>query len=140
MVENGKPYITRTAVLTVAQLARLGYISTNLKLYRWSDRVEQEEAWTVKDEFPIPPDACRGKADTNAVTAMALPDGDHLLMFTDGNWPLRELKALEAWRSAQPDGSVRIVKVGADANPRLTGAHVFDPEDILLAVDGLVTV
>ena len=28
MVENGKPYITRTAVLTVAQLARLGYIST----------------------------------------------------------------------------------------------------------------
>jgi hypothetical protein len=39
MVENGKPYITRTAVLTVAQLARLGYISTNLKLYRWSDRL-----------------------------------------------------------------------------------------------------
>lgn len=139
MVENGKPYITRTAVLTVAQLVRLGYVSTDVKLYRWGAQVEQEEAWTVEGEFPIAPDSYRGRANTEAVTAMALSGGDQLLIFTDGSWPLRELKALEAWRSEQPDGSVRIVKVGADANPRLTGAHVFDAEEILLAVDGLET-
>jgi hypothetical protein len=139
MVENGKPYITRTAVLTVAQLARLGYLSTDVKLYRWGDQVEQEAAWTVEDEFPIAPDSYRGRANTQAINTTAIPDGDHLLIFTDGSLPLRDLKTLEAWRSAQPDGSVRIVKVGADANPRLSGAHVFDAEEILLAVDGLET-
>lgn len=137
MVENGKPYITRTAVMTVAQLVHLGYMSSDVKLYRWRDQVEQDAAWTVKDEFPITPDSYRGRARIEAVNAMDFPSGDQLLVFTDGSWPLRDLKALETWRSAQPDGSVRIVKVGADANPRLTGAHVFDAGEILLAVDDL---
>ena len=137
MVENGKPYITRTAVMTIAQLVRLGYMSTDIRLYRWGDQVKQEAAWTAKDEFPIAPDSYRGRANTDAVKSMAIPDGDQLLIFTDGSWPLRDLKALEAWRSVQPGGSVRIIKVGADANPRLAGAHVFDAVEILLAVDGL---
>ena len=134
MSENAKPFIVRTCVLTVAQYLRLGYASARVTLHRWAGDVEQADGWTVDDEFPAAFQQCAGRTSAQALVELDLSDDDRVLLLTDGFWAPREAKKISAWRQALPEGHLRVVRIGSDAHPQLTGADVFSPDEILAAL------
>ncbi|MDQ0375988.1 hypothetical protein [Cellulomonas humilata] len=136
MSENAKPFVTRTSVLTVAQYVRLGYASTSVRLHRWADDLQEEGDWTVDDEFPAAFHQCVGRTSAQALVGLELTDDDQMLLLTDGFWAPKEAKEISAWKRALPDGCLRVIKVGSDAHPQLTGADVFAPDEILAALNG----
>lgn len=136
MSENAKPFVVRTCVLTVAQYLRLGYASAEIRLHRWADDLEEAGGWTVDDEFPAAFHRCAGRTSSQALVGLALTDDDRVLLLTDGFWAPREAKGISAWRRALPEGCLRVVKVGSDSHPQLTGADVFAPDEILAGLSG----
>lgn len=135
MSENTKPFIVRTCVLTVAQYLRLGYASADAKLYRWAEGLVEAD-WTVGDEFPEHFHRCEGRSSPQALAGLEVSDGDCVMLFTDGCWSAKEAEAIREWMGALPDDLVRLVKVGSDADPKLTGNSVFKPDEILASVCG----
>jgi hypothetical protein len=137
MGDSGKPFIMRTLVMAVAQWTRLGYGAAELMLSSWGAEVRGCADWNARMELPADLLACGGASDCEVLTRMLEEKRDDaFLLFTDGFWPQGADRQLRRWKACVPPGALRIVKVGADANPRLKGEHVFTAENLLAALDG----
>jgi hypothetical protein len=137
MRDGGKPFIVRTLVMSVAQWVRLGYGRAEIGLCAWASEARRIPDWNIGDEFPAELLVCRGKTDAAALIRLLgdKPEGKVLLL-TDGFWSRDDAKALERWKEACPPDTLRIVKIGADADPQLRGTDVFLAEDLFAALDG----
>jgi hypothetical protein len=122
MGDGGKPFIMRTAVMTVAQWVRLGYGYAEIRLCAWASEAHHFLDWSAKKEYPAELLVCGGNSNGNALIQLfgEKPDGK-VLLFSDGFWARDTL---------------RIVKIGADANPQLKGVDVFLAEDLFTVLDG----
>jgi hypothetical protein len=138
MGDSGKPFIMRTLATTVAQWARFDHAEAEIALFGWSAQLRAFAGWSAEQDYPSELLCCEGASDCEALTRMLeARRNDSFLLFTDGFWSQAVEKQSRRWKaSLQPD-AFRIVRIGADANPRLKGEHVFAAEDILVALDGL---
>ncbi|QIE30197.1 VWA domain-containing protein [Caballeronia sp. SBC2] len=137
MRDDGKPFAMRTVVMAVAQWVRFGYGEVEIRLCGWGSEVRDFFEWSAKDEFPAELLTFDGTSDWKVLiqSLEEQPDGK-VLLFTDGFWPHRSEKLLKQWRECRPLGALRIIKIGADANPRLSGPEVFTADDFFAALDG----
>jgi hypothetical protein len=136
MVEGGKPFIMRTAVMAVAQWVRLGYARAEISLCGWASEMRHFLDWSTKDEFPVELLSCGGALNGEALIQWfgKKPDGK-VLLFTDGYWTRDGARLLKQWRECLPQDTLRVIKIGADANAQLKGPDVFAPEDMFAALD-----
>jgi len=137
MIEGGKRLIMRGLVRQVEQFLRLGYApKRDLKLVLWSDETSGH-SWNPGDELPIELFECKGSAGGEAlIRLLGTPSDDSFLLLTDGLWSDEARSAVRRWKDSIRPNALRVIKVGADANPKLTGDGVFDSEDFLSALDG----
>lgn len=137
MIESGKRLIMRGLVRKVEQFHRLGYApKRELKLVLWSDETISHP-WNPGEEIPSELVECSGSADGDAlVRLVGESSDDKVLILTDGFWPDESRAAIKRWKGKIAPGALRIIKVGADANPKLEGADVFDAEDFFKAMEG----
>lgn len=136
MSENGKPMLLGGAARLVEQCIRFGYAAADLRLVSWGASAE-EIPWNPDDEFPerlLSPQGSSNAASLLEFLATA-PEAA-VLIVTDGWWPSAEARKLRMWKRSQPPDTLRILKIGADANPQLKGPDVFGPEDIFSLFDG----
>ena len=133
-LENGKRMIMRGLARTVEQYCRLGFCMGEIKLVAWSKKAHIVE-WNPDNEFPQ--DMLDCKNTVNAETLIELlgnkPDGK-ILLVTDGFWGRDSAKALKRWKEKLLPDTLRIIKIGADANPQLEGTDVFSAEDLFAAL------
>ncbi|WP_430443863.1 MAG: hypothetical protein ACQZ2J_23475 [Pseudomonas piscis] len=136
MSEGGKPFITRTAVMTIAQWMHLAGGQERVRLCAWGSEAVFSD-WSMTDDYPEHMLVCRGKSSATALTHLLgdSPDGK-ILLLTDGFWPSAEARHLKQWRAGLRNDSVRVIKTGADANPQLKGPEIFLAEDLFSALDG----
>jgi len=137
MGDDGKPFTMRTVVMSVAQWVHLGYGSVEIRLRSWASEARDFLEWSVKDEFPAELLCCEGTSNGEALIQLLgeKPDGK-VLLFTDGFWSQENVKILKRWKECQPPDTLRIIKIGVDANPQLKGSDVFAAEDFFAALDG----
>ena len=61
------------------------------------------------------------------------------LILTDGFWTRDDVKTLSRWQEGLPPDTLRVIQIGADANPHLSkglkGAKVFAAEEVLAVLD-----
>ncbi len=136
MSEGGKYLIARGVVRATEQYFRLGYGCADLKLVAWSKEARVVE-WIPNKEFPPEMLVCERAANAEALITLLgeHPDG-RVLLITDGFWSQDDAKALKRWKENLQQGKLRVVKIGADANPQLKGADVFAVEGLFAALDG----
>lgn len=136
MSEGGKPFITRTAVTTIAQWIHLAGGGAQVRLCAWGSEAVFSD-WTITDDYPEHMLVCGGTSSATALTRLLgdSPDGKVLLL-TDGFWSSTETRHLKQWRAGLPHHSVRFIKTGSDANPQLKGPDAFLAEDLFAALDG----
>lgn len=137
MSENGKNTLVRAIARTAEQLIRLGYhCADGIKLVVWNSAAEMVE-WNPDDEFPESVLDCSGSANAAALCNLldTVPGGAFLLL-TDGWWSRDDARYLKRWKQAHQPGTLRIVKIGSDANPLLKGDDVFLPDDIFSVLEG----
>lgn len=137
MSDGGKPFIMRTLVMTVAQWAWFGYGRTEVSLWAWASEARLISDWGKRNEFPEELLSCSGTANGAALIQLIgdKPDGKVLLL-TDGFWSRDDAKTLKRWKDCLPFDTLRIIKIGADANPQLKGTDVFSSEELFAALDG----
>lgn len=141
MSEGGKPFILRTVVTTVAQWLWLEYGLAEIKLCAWASEARYWPDWGIKDEFPAEMLVCKGSANGLALIQLLGNELDgKVLILTDGFWTRDDVKALNRWQEGLPPNTLRIIQIGADANPHLSkelkGARVFAAEEVLAVLDG----
>lgn len=136
MSECGKNLIRRGVTRAVEQYVRLGYGCADIKLVAWSQEA-RVVAWTPDSEIPREMLDCKGAANAEALITLIgkQPDGK-VLLITDGFWAQNDAKALKRWKESLQQGTLRVIKIGADANPHLKGPDVFAAEDLFAALDG----
>ena len=138
MSESGKHLIARGLARATEQYYRLGYGHADLKLVAWNNEARPIE-WIADNEFPSEMLVCEKGA--NAIALITLlgkqPDGK-ILIITDGFWSQNDTKALKRWKEGLKPDTIRIIKIGSDANPQLKGADVFAHEDFFATLDGWV--
>lgn len=137
MGDDGRPFIMRTAVMTIAQWVRLGYGLAQIKLYAWGLQATLLSNWNVQQEYPAELLACNGTSNWKALVQMFgdKPDG-RILLLSDGFWSRNEARIFKQWKDCLPPDTLRIVRTGPDASPQLKGSDVFTAEDLLAALDG----
>lgn len=136
MVEGGKRFVVRGLVREVEQFIRLGHAPrTDLRLVLWRDRVVQLP-WQPGDEVPIAQLKCEGSGNAAVTQILGATAGDRYVIFSDGYWTDEARRELKCWRESLTDDALRVIKVGADANPKLAGPGVFESEDFFAAMDG----
>ena len=137
MSDGGKPFIMRTLVATVAQWVLYGYGHSEIALWAWASETCPIPDWSAKSEFPVELLSCAGTANSTSLIQLLgnKPDGKVLLL-TDGFWSQDDAKTLKRWKDCLPSGTLRIIKVGVDANPQLKGVDVFSSEELFAALDG----
>ncbi len=136
MSENGKPMLLRGVVRLVEQCIRFGHTAADLRLVAWGAAAE-EVPWNPDDEVPARLLAPGGESDAGALLGFLASDPSAaVLIVTDGWWPSAEARKLRMWKRSQPPDTLRILKIGADANPQLKGPDVSGPEDIFSLFDG----
>lgn len=137
MSDDGKPFIMRTLVTSVAQWAWYGYGRAEITLWAWSSEARHITDWGTKSEFPAELLLCAGTANSAALIQLLgdNPDGKVLLL-TDGFWSRDDMKNLNRWKDCLPSDTLRIIKIGADANPQIKGIGVFSSEELFAALDG----
>lgn len=136
MGEWGKFLIVRGVAQTLEQYLRLGYGKADLKLIAWGNEARIVN-WHSDQEFP--PELLIPKGSTNAKALIALFGRefcDKILLLTDGCWSHEDAKALICWKQSLPPNALRIIKIGADADPLLKGNNVFAVEELFAALDG----
>ena len=136
MAEWGKHLIARGVARAMEQYLRLGYACADLKIVAWGDKVRVLD-WCPDEEFPPEMLVSEGAAKAQALISLfrKQPDG-RVLLLTDGFWSQADSKALKRWKEGLQPDTIRIIMVGADANPQLRGADVFAAEDLFAALDG----
>ena len=136
MAEGGKCMLVRGIVRAVEQYVRFGYAVAHIKLVAWRDTATVVD-WDPDAEFPEFLLQCHGSAA--AVPLCELIDSqqaDKVLLLTDGFWSIEDARRLKRWkRSISPD-TLRIIKIGGDANPLLKGDDVFSSDEVFRALDG----
>mgnify|MGYP003823687419 CR=1 FL=1 len=137
MIEGGKRLIMRSLVRQVEQFHRLGYApKRELKLVLWSDDAARQ-SWNPGEDLPAELFECHGAADgEELVGLLGSPADDFFLILTDGFWSDESRSAVKRWKDSLRPDALRIIKVGADANPKLKGDDVVQAEDLLSALDG----
>ncbi len=136
MSEGGKHLIARGVARAVEQHVRLGYGCADLKLIVWGIDAQLME-WTPDREFPPEVLVCEGAANAEAlIRLLGQQPAAKLLLITDGFWSQDDAKALKRWKKNLQRDTLRIIKVGADANPHLRGTEVFASEEIFCVLDG----
>ncbi|PIY00884.1 MAG: hypothetical protein COZ23_05950 [Hydrogenophilales bacterium CG_4_10_14_3_um_filter_58_23] len=137
MGDGGKPFIMRTAVMGVAQWVRFGYGCAEIRLCAWACEARQLLDWRANKEYPVELLACSGTSNVKALVQLLgeKPDGK-VLLFSDGFWSRDDVRTLKRWKECLPLDTLRIIKIGADANPQLKGPDVFAVEDFFAALDG----
>jgi hypothetical protein len=138
MVESGKRLIVRGLVRQVEQYHRLGYAApVDLKLVTWHAEARQIP-WVPGDEVPHDVFECRGSAEGAALVQLLSNSGpvDHFMIFTDGFWSDEAQAAIMSWKAKLDPKALRVIKIGADANPKLKGDDVFESEAFFAAMDG----
>ena len=138
MLEAGKRLVVRGLVRQIEQYGRLGYAAAaDLKLVAWHAEAKQIP-WVPGDE--VPPDIfeCRGSADGAALVRLfsGPRPGNKFVIFTDGFWSENSRIAIKQWKAELDPNALRVIKIGADANPKLKGADVFESEAFFAAIDG----
>lgn len=137
MGEDGRVFIMRTAVMTIAQWLRLGYGSAPVKLCAWAAQATSLPDWDTGQEFPAQLLCCRGTSNWKALTRFFAETSDtKILLLSDGFWSRSDAKIYRQWKDCLPAGTLRVVKIGPDASPQLKGADVFATEDLFAALDG----
>jgi hypothetical protein len=135
MSEGGKCLIARGVTRSLEQYFRLGYGSTDLKLVAWSNEARVVE-WISNKEFPPELLVSEGSANAQALISLLRTEpGGKILLLTDGFWPLEDAKELKRWKKGLPPDTIRIMKIGADANPGPKGNDVFAAENLFAALD-----
>jgi hypothetical protein len=137
MSEGGKPFIMRTLVTTVAQCVLYGYGRTEITLWAWGSEARRIPDWDARSEFPEQLLLCAGTANGSSLIQSLgdKPDGK-VLLFTDGFWSRDDARALKRWKDNLPSNMLRIIKIGADANPQLKGPDLFSADELFSALDG----
>jgi hypothetical protein len=135
MAEWGKHLIARGVARAMEQYLRLGYGCADLKLVAWGDEARVFD-WCPDQEFPTEMLVSEGAANAKDLITLfgKQPDGKVLLL-TDGFWSHADAKELKRWRKGLQPDTIRVIMVGADANPQLKGADVFAAEDLFAALD-----
>jgi hypothetical protein len=136
MGEWGKILIARSVARAMEQYLRLGYGSADLKLAAWSNEVRVFD-WPSDQEFPQELLVSGGAANAKAlVSYFGLEPGCKILLLTDGFWSQADAREFKCWRQRLPPDTLRVIKIGADANPQLKENDVFPVEDFFAALDG----
>ena len=137
MIEGGKRLIVRGLVQQVEQYLRLGHATdVDLRLVTWRDHAAEIE-WIAGDEVPGELLECGGSVDAAELLALlGHCSDDRYLMLTDGFWPDDSRKRLKHWRDRLSPDALRVIKIGADSNPKMMGDEVFEAECLLEAMDG----
>jgi hypothetical protein len=137
MLENGKCLITRGMALTIEQYFRFGYGKGEIKLIAWSKEARIVE-WVSGNEYPKEMLECKGAANAKALIELLGEQIDgKVLLLTDGFWKRDVEKDLKRWkRNLMRDNTLRVIKIGADANTHLNGFDLFYAEDLFAALDG----
>ena len=136
MSEGGKHLIASGVARTTEQYFRFGYGCADLRLVAWNKEARAVE-WIPDREFPPEMLVCGKAAYAEALINLLgeQPDGK-VLLITDGFWSQDDAKALKRWKECLQQDTLRIIKIGADANPQLKGSEVFAAEDLFAALDG----
>lgn len=58
------------------------------------------------------------------------------MLLTDGFWSLADARELKRWKQGLQPDTLRVIKIGADANPQLKENDVLPVEDFFAALDG----
>ncbi len=136
MSEGGKHLIARGVVRSLEQYFRLGYGCADLKLVAWNKEARIIN-WIPDKELPMELLRCEGMANAKTlITLLGEQPKGNVLIITDGFWSQDDAKALKRWKKNLQRDTLRIIKVGADANPHLRGTDVFASEEIFCALDG----
>jgi hypothetical protein len=138
MLEAGKRLVVRGLVRQFEQYVRLGYAAkTDLKLVAWHTDATIIP-WSLGDEVPPRVFECRGRANGAALVRLfSVPcPGNQFVLFTDGFWSDNSRIAIKQWKAELDPNALRVIKIGADANPKLKGADVFESEAFFAAIDG----
>lgn len=137
MLEAGKHFAVRGLVREIEQYLRLGYgTKPDLKLVVWNDDTKNA-AWSPDDEVPADIFDCANSADGEALAKLLSDQGDdRFIVLTDGFWAGEPRAAIKRWKEGLGRDALRIIKVGADASPKLKGPEVFEAEEFFAAMDG----
>ncbi len=132
----GKSFIIRTVVTAIAQWGRFEAPAIELNLCAWASEIRQISDWNAKKEYPSELLDCKGTASGNALVQFFCEKPDtKILMLTDGFWSQEDEKAIKRWKKQLPLDTLRIIKIGVDANPSLKGEGIFTVEDFFSALD-----
>ncbi len=137
MLEAGKRLVVRSLVREIEQYIRLGYgTKPDIKLVAWSNDA-RSLTWSPEDEVPVDLFDCKNSADGEVLVKFLGGQGDdRFIVLTDGFWSDESRAAIKRWKEGLGLDALRVIKVGADANPELNGSEVFEAEDFLAAMDG----
>lgn len=137
MSDGGKPFIVRTLITTIAQWILYGYGCTEITLWAWGSETRRISGWGITSEFPEKLLLCSGTANSaSLIQAIGdKPDGK-IILFTDGFWSRDDARALRQWKDNLPSNMLRIIKIGADANPKLKGPELFSSDELFSVLDG----
>lgn len=136
MSDGGKPFIMRTLVTTIAQWVLYGYGRTEITLSAWGSEVRRIPDWGARSEFPDELLLCAGIANSASLIKLfgEKPDGKVLLL-SDGFWSRDDARTLKRWKDNFSSNMLRIIKIGADANPQLKGPQVFSSDELFSVLD-----
>lgn len=138
MGELGKLWIARCVARTIEQYSRLGYSRADLRLIAWGCETRALE-WNSDQEFPSELLMPTGSSNAKALISLCPAEPDSkIVLLTDGFWAPADTREIRLWRENLPYDTLRIIKIGADANPQLKGSDVFSAEDFFAALDGWI--
>jgi len=138
MSEAGKHLITRGVARAVEQYYRLGYCKGKIKLISWGEGA-RIVGWIPDNEYPPEMLDCKGRVNAESLIELLGEKIDgKVLLITDGLWTSDAAAALKRWKKRLLPDTLRVIKVGADANTQLKGSDVFTAEDLFAALDGWV--
>ena len=136
MSESGKCLITRSMARTIEQYFRFGYGKGEIKLIVWSKEARIVE-WVSDNEYPEEMLDCKGAANARALIKLLGEQVDGKVLFlTDGFWKRDDESDIKRWKRKLMPDTLRVIKIGADANTHLKGSDVFSAEDLFAALDG----
>lgn len=136
MAELGKYLAARGVVRAIGQYLLLGHSSADLKLVVWSSEARVID-WTPDQELPDEMRATQSSANADALVALLGNEpASRILIISDGFWSQAAAKVMRRWKQSLPPDAIRLIKIGADANPHIEGADVFAAEDLFAALDG----
>lgn len=136
MGELGKLWIARGVARTIEQYSRFGYSRADLRLIAWGSEARALE-WNSDNEFPQELLVPTGSTNAKALISLCPTEYDSkIVLLTDGFWTPADTRQIRLWREKLPPDTLRVIKIGADANPQLKGSDVFSAENIFAALDG----